>query len=369
MKQVIPFIILLIFIAILVLANNYLARRFTYYFDIVNTKTMYYVFAAITISMIGSLAAFTNATSIFGNYTYSIAAIFIGIILYLILTVFVVEIINLAVKIQPLTRGIVAISLALIVSAYGIWNATYKQVRTINIPVKNLTEEIRVMHLTDIHIGHFWGPKTLTKIVDLTNKQNPDIVFITGDLFDGKIRLSEKSLEPLKHLKAPVYFVEGNHDGYSGAAEIKKKVRNTGVTVLENDVTHFGELQIIGLNHMLADNNAVNMHATETRSTISSTLDSLNINPQQPTVLLHHSPDGIKYANKHGVDVYLAGHTHAGQLFPINYIAGLMFDYNKGLHDYNGTKIYVSQGAGTFGPPMRVGTISELSLLVLTPQI
>jgi len=85
-------------------------------------------------------------------------------------------------------------------------------------------------------------------------------------------------------------------------------------------------------------------------------------------VLLHHSPDGIKYANQHGVDLYLAGHTHAGQLFPIKYIAKLIFDYNKGLRDYNGTKIYVSQGAGTFGPPMRVGTISELTLLKLKPQ-
>ncbi len=83
--------------------------------------------------------------------------------------------------------------------------------------------------------------------------------------------------------------------------------------------------------------------------------------------MLHHSPDGIKYANEYGIDLYLAGHTHAGQLFPINYLNALLFKYNKGLSDYNGSKIFVSQGAGTFGPPMRVGTKSEISLISLMP--
>jgi predicted MPP superfamily phosphohydrolase len=90
--------------------------------------------------------------------------------------------------------------------------------------------------------------------------------------------------------------------------------------------------------------------------------------PGKPTVLLHHSPDGIQYANQHGVNLYLAGHTHAGQLFPVKYIAHLFFDYNKGLHDFKGTKMFVSQGVGTFGPPMRVGTKSEIVVITLKPE-
>ncbi|MDX1286087.1 MAG: metallophosphoesterase, partial [Draconibacterium sp.] len=255
-----------------------------------------------------------------------------------------------------------------LISSYGVWNATNKRIRKIDIPMQGLSAEIKAALLTDIHIGHFWGVNTLQKVVNKTNSQNPDVVFITGDLFDGKIRLSKSSLKPLQDLNAPVYFVEGNHDGYSGAQEIKQKLRDIGVHVLENEVRELDELQIIGLNHMLADEEAIDMHAAGIRSTIKSTLNKLNITPNKPAVLLHHSPDGIKYANQHNVDLYLAGHTHAGQIFPVNFISRWIFEYNKGLHDYKGTKMYVSQGIGTFGPPMRVGTISEISILNLIPK-
>jgi len=368
MRQLIPLLFLIIFLGTLIGANIYLSKRFSWYFGITNLRILYFSFAAITIFMIAGLIVFTNATGNFANFVYSAAAITMGFMLYLLLSVLLVDLINLMIKIPPKRIGSAAILLALTVSAYGIWNATQKRVRTVEVTMKGLQDEITAMHLTDIHIGHFWGVKTLQKIVDKTNEQNPDVVFITGDLFDGRIRLNGGSLEPLEQLQAPIYFVEGNHDGYSGAQEIKQKLREAGVTVLENEVTHFSELQIIGLNHMVADNQSVDMHANGERSNIKNTLNSLNLFPGKPTVLLHHSPDGIKYANQHGVDLYLAGHTHAGQLFPIKYIAELIFDYNKGLHVYNGTKIYVSQGAGTFGPPMRVGTISELTLLKLKPQ-
>ena len=145
-------------------------------------------------------------------------------------------------------------------------------------------------------------------------------------------------------------------------------MRETGVTVLENEVTHFSQLQIIGLNHLRADDNSFNMHANGNGATIENTFPTLNIFKGKPTILLHHSPDGIKYANEYGVDLYLAGHTHGGQLFPIKYIANLLFEYNRGLYDFNGTRIFVSQGAGTFGPPMRVGTKSEITVLTLKPE-
>jgi predicted MPP superfamily phosphohydrolase len=172
---------------------------------------------------------------------------------------------------------------------------------------------------------------------------------------------------PLTQLKAPVYFVEGNHDRYTGVETIKSLLRELGIHVLENELTNWNELQVIGLNHMRADNETYNMHAAGNHATIKSTLEKLPINPNKPAVLLHHSPDGIKYAAEHGVDLYLAGHTHGGQLFPIKYIADLIFAYNKGLYDFMGTKIFVSQGTGTFGPPMRVGTKSEMAIINLKP--
>ena len=360
-------VIMLAFFGLLIGSNIYLSRRFAWFFSFENTRSLYITFAALTIFMLVGGIAFTNGTSVISNIIYSTAAIIMGFLLYLLLSALTVDLIRIFTKWQPKVYGITTISIAAIVSLYGIWNASNTKTVRISIPVEGIKKEVKVMHLTDIHIGHFWGKNFLQQIVDKTNEQKVDVVFITGDLFDGRIRLSNENLAPLKQLRVPVYFVEGNHDGYTGAKEIKDKLRESGVIVLEDEVTSWGEFQIIGLNHMLADSTSVDMHATGERNTIQEVLSSLSIDKQIPTILLHHSPDGIKYANKKGVDVYLAGHTHAGQMFPINFLGEWIFAYNKGLHDYKGTKIYVSEGAGTFGPPMRVGTKSEITVINLTP--
>lgn len=368
MRQILPIIFLIVFLTFIVGANIYLVKRFAFYFDFKNSRLLYFGFGALTFLMIFGIAAFTNARGGVANLLYVTASIIMGFLLYLLLSVAVVDIASIFIKSVPKILGISAISLAVIVSVAGIINAQYRRISEVEIPMKGLSSEIRAAHLSDIHIGHFWGPKTLQKIVDKTNLQKPDVVFITGDLFDGKIRLSSKNLEPLTKLDAPVYFVEGNHDGYSGVVEIKDMLREIGVSVLENEVTHFNQIQIIGLDHMRATNNDPAMHGTGSKPTISSVLDELNIFPEKPTVLLHHSPDGIEIANKHGIDLYLAGHTHNGQLFPFNFIVRMIYKYNKGLKEYKGTRIYTSQGVGTFGPPMRVGTKSEIVVLTLKPE-
>ena len=119
---------------------------------------------------------------------------------------------------------------------------------------------------------------------------------------------------------------------------------------------------------MVADSGSVSPHAGSNGLTVRKVLKQLPFDRTKPTVLLHHGPNGIKYANEAGVDLYLAGHTHAGQLWPATYVAKAIFEYNKGLHDFNGTKVYVSQGTGTFGPPMRVGTNAELTILNLIAE-
>nr|NQU92609.1 hypothetical protein [Bacteroidota bacterium] len=113
---------------------------------------------------------------------------------------------------------------------------------------------------------------------------------------------------------------------------------------------------------------SVSPHSSPDGPTIQKTLGNMNIWKDQPGILLHHSPDGIKYASKAGIDLYLAGHTHAGQLWPATHMAKIMFEFNKGLHNFEGTQLYMSQGTGTFGPPMRVGTDNELTILHIKPE-
>ena len=127
-------------------------------------------------------------------------------------------------------------------------------------------------------------------------------------------------------------------------------------------------MQIVGLSHMLADRNSFDMHASEHSPTIAETLPQIKTDKDKPLVLLHHAPNGVEYAHRAGVDLYLSGHTHAGQIFPFNYLANLIFDYNRGLHTYKETLLLVSEGVGTFGPPFRLGTKSEIIRLSLVPK-
>ena len=358
---------MIVFLAFVVGANIYLSRRFGYYFGIDNLRWIYLFFALTTVFMIAGLAGFTNSVSVPGSMLYKLAATIMGVVLYMLVSALLFHLISLFVKIKPDVQGLLMLVLAVTISLYGIINAYSTRVREIEIAVKNLSSETTIMHMSDIHIGHFRGIKFLGRLVKKTNRAEPDIVVITGDLFDGRIRLKQSVLEPLEELKAPAFFIDGNHDGYTGVKKVKELVRNSGLTVLENEVIDLGHLQLVGLNHMAPDSNTVGMHDPSGKETMKSIFPKLDIKPGKPAVLLHHSPDGIEFANKAGIDVYLAGHTHAGQLFPVNFVNDLIFKYNRGLNDYRGTKIFVSPGAGTFGPPMRVGTRSEINLIKLVP--
>lgn len=361
-------ILVTVFFAILIGANIYLAKRFAFFFSFEKATLFYILFPLITIFMIVGVMGATNSISFIGHIAFIFGAVLMGFILYLLLSTIFVDLLSLVWKTKPLYYGLLAISLASLVSIYGLWNATNLRLTEVDIPINGITKPIRAAHLTDTHLGHIRRGDNLRNIVNIINSKNVDVVFFTGDLLDGRIQLKPESMDPLAELDAPVYFVEGNHDEYTGVNAIKKYLRSIGVHVLENEVITWNELQIIGLTFMVADSNGISPHAKPGGSNVANVLEKLQIDKNKPSILLHHGPNGVKYANEAGVDLYLAGHTHAGQLWPATYVAKAIFEYNRGLHNYNGTQVYVSQGTGTFGPPMRVGTNSELTFLNLKPE-
>jgi len=286
--------------------------------------------------------------------------------LYLLLSLLLLDLVNLIVNLNPVTFGVTALALATLVSFYGIINATRTVVTNFDVPVSGLSKEIKIAHLSDIHLGHFRGKAHFERLVKKATAGNPHMLVITGDLFDGKKQISAETLKPLEYLDIPVFFVEGNHDNYSGVTRIKHLLREAGVNVLENEVFQFDALQIVGLNHMKADKDTESIPPNPSAKSIEKVLEELEIEYDKPSLLLHHSPDGMKHASNAGIDLYLAGHTHAGQLFPMNHLNDLLFSYNRGLSRLNDTRIYVSRGTGTFGPPMRVGTKGEIPVITLT---
>lgn len=365
MMKLLPYIMMVIVLGILALSVIYVANKFAWIFAMASTRPMYILFSILPVFVLGTMGFFINSTGYVQHLIFKFSAIIMGIYLFMVVSFLVLDLLNLILHLSPATYGIITFSLTVIIAVGGYVNSITMRTTEHEIPIKNLKEEIKAVHLSDVHIGHFRSLGYIDKLVDRVNAQNPDVIFITGDYLDSRYALKERYFAPLNRLSAPVYFVDGNHDHMTDTDSILNMMRNAGVNVLQNEVADFKGLQVVGLIHMLADRNSNDMHASEENPTVQETLPALNIDPERPSVILHHSPSGIKYAADAGIDLYLAGHTHAGQIWPFNYIVELMYEYNRGLHTFKDTKVFVSEGVGTVGPPFRIGTKSEIVVLRL----
>ena len=299
------------------------------------------------------------------RFLYQASSITVGILLYFLLTSLLISLIHWLFPLSIIHRGLLSGGLALFISIYGIWNAWQPRVRNVKIAVPGLASNIRAVQLSDIHLGNFRGSRFLYKVADKVKDLNPEIIFNTGDLFDGRIQLKPDTLNAFKDIEAPHYFIEGNHDIHVGVNRVYALAANAGLKILKNEIAYYKDLQIIGLRYMMADSEQYDIHAAAGRMTIQSVLNDLPIDRKKPSVLLHHTPSGFQYASFHQINLMLAGHTHAGQMWPLIHIAKMIFGYNKGLYKYHDLFIYVSQGVGTMFSPMRVGTVSEITVIDL----
>ncbi len=295
-----------------------------------------------------------------------VAGYLFGFLFCLLVACLSVDIIHLFVHLSSRTWGISAFSVALILAIWGMGFSMQPKIKHITLPIANSTQPTTIVHLTDIHLGQMRGKRNLQTIVDKTNAQTPDIVVITGDLYDASYNLNSETLAPLRELKAPVYFVEGNHDIYVDSPRIKQLLREVGVRVLENEVVIEHGIQLIGLDYLRADEHTPDkMHVPTKPETIQSVLNRLPIDTALPTVALHHNPIGAEYFAQHGVDLYLAGHTHGGQFYPLIWINDIGFQYNRGLYKHDDMYVYVSPGTGATAMPLRLGEPAEITVITL----
>lgn len=370
MKYIGIVLFLMLILALLAGAIIYVSSRCTIFFSSIPKKTWIYGFAGLFIIAFLSMSIFATTANPIGKTIFIFGGITVSLFILFLFSVILTDIFNLIFKFSPHTRGYISIGLALLLTAYGIWNAYTIQVKEIEIPINGLTQEIRAVHITDVHLGNFRGKDEADKIVQKIKELNPDLIFNTGDMFDSKTHFSEGKdvLSAFRTLNIPHYFVYGNHDEHVGVEDVVNQMKKSNATVLLNEVVYFGELQIIGLNNMLVDHKTFDMHATADSETIENVLNELKIKENSPTIVLHHRPDGVKYMQEKGTDLLLAGHTHAGQIFPFTLIAKLMFGYNSGLYKYNTMDILVSEGSGTIFTPIRLGTSSQIILIKLMPN-
>src|SRR6266545_6456546 len=214
-----------------------------------------------------------------------------------------------------------------------------------------------IVQLSDVHVGPTIGRGFIEQAVKQTNALAPDLIVITGDLVDGTVEQLREHVAPLADLRAKdgVYFVTGNHEYYSGADDWLAHLTTLGIRVLRNErVDVRGLFDLAGVDDASA-RRILPHHGQDVAKAVAGR------DPSRMLVLLAHQPKAFKHAVAAGVDLQLSGHVHGGQLVPFNWLVKLDQPYVSGLHQVNDSWIYVSPGTGYWGPPMRVGTVSELT--------
>jgi uncharacterized protein len=249
--------------------------------------------------------------------------------------------------------------LALVAVVYGLVNAQRIQTKRLSLRLPNLPAAWRgriAALVSDLHLGNVHDDAFSRRIVRLLSRERPNIVFIAGDLYDGARANLRRLVEPWSALVAPdgAYFVGGNHEEFSRDANYLEAVESAGIRVLNNEKVVVDGMQIVGVHHQ----------ATTSGRRFEAILRETKLDPNCASILLVHSPHRLQIAEGAGISLQLSGHTHRGQMVPVRWIVERIFGpFAYGLHRFGRMMVYTSSGAGTWGPPMRVGTNSEIVLI------
>jgi uncharacterized protein len=301
------------------------------------------------VPLAGSLIVALVLESRFGNPLtggfFTLAMLWLGLCFLLLWILLAQQLLALAL---PLPRRVWAISVCAVaagLSLYAVVNARAITVRREPIPHLPL----RIAQLSDVHIGSI-GPSMLDDIIAKTNALKPDLILITGDLFDNANPTTRGIVPRLKGFVAPVLFTSGNHEVYTGYDNVRQMLSATQIRWLRNEAVSIESVRIIGVD---------NSYGTELLQAV------LGQTPPSPafTILMNHQPRGFDLAARHGIGLTLSGHVHNGQIWPFNFVVGLFYPYILGLHANGRGFLNVSTGTGIWGPPMRLGSHSEIVLL------
>jgi predicted MPP superfamily phosphohydrolase len=267
---------------------------------------------------------------------------------------------------------VIAGAAALLASGFGVAALRSAlgpvRVRRIEVHLPKLGADLdglTVVQLSDLHVGPTIGRQQMEDIVRRTNALAPDVVAITGDLVDGTVAELWGAVAPLGGLVARlgVFFVTGNHEYYSGAAEWVEALPGLGVRVLRNERVELSRgassLELGGVDDRSAARSGTPGHGEDLEKALAGW------DRRRPLVLLAHQPRTVFDAARMGVDLQLSGHTHGGQIWPFGALVQLQQRFLAGLGRHRDTLIYVSRGTGYWGPPMRLGAPSEITELVL----
>lgn len=214
---------------------------------------------------------------------------------------------------------------------------------------KPLAKPLRLVMLSDLHLGYHNPKAELHRWVDMINAEKPDYVLIAGDIIDISVRplIEENMAEEFKRIQAPVYACLGNHEYYTGEPLAQQFYKDAGINLLRDTSVVVGDLCIIGRD------DRTNSHRKAGAKLFAEADHS------KYTIVLDHQPYYLEQAERAGIDFQLSGHTHRGQVWPISWITDYMYECAYGEHQRGNTRYYVSSGMGIWGGKYRIGTQSE----------
>ena len=253
----------------------------------------------------------------------------------------------------------VCFGLGLLAGIGAIVNAAWVRVVRVTLNLPNLPEAWRghtAAVVSDLHLGHVRNTGFLRRIVRKLSRLHPDVLFIPGDLYDGTATDLARLSKPWAEFSAPLgaYFITGNHEQFSSPSKYLDAVRQSGIRVLENEKIILDGLQIVGVHY----------HESNNVEKFRSILRQVNLDRSVASILLVHNPHHLPVAAEAGVSLQLSGHTHRGQFFPFTAIVSRIYGkYAYGLNRFGDLAVYTSCGAGTWGPPMRLGSNPEIVLI------
>jgi predicted MPP superfamily phosphohydrolase len=274
---------------------------------------------------------------------------------------------------DPQRTGLIAFAAVLGVSVIGLVggyiNALHPRLRTLDIridkPAGGGRGSLNIVAASDIHLGTIMESRKLETIAARINALEPEIVLLPGDIVDESVSIAEEErmISALRSIRAPlgVFSVPGNHEYYGGFARNMEYLARGGVRVLQDEaVTVGGAFVLAGRKDPTA------LRFGEKRKILPEILDGAGVDRALPVILLDHQPVRLKEAEDAGVDLQLSGHTHAGQLFPLNLINKGIYEQYWGYLRKGKTHYYVSFGIGTWGPPVRTGSVPEIVRIRVT---
>ena len=248
---------------------------------------------------------------------------------------------------------------AVVAGLYGVFNASWTRITRTTVRLANLPAAWhgrRAALISDVHLGHVRNGSFLRRLVAKILREEPDAIFVAGDLYDGTAIDARRAAEPLSELVAPhgVYFVAGNHEQFGDDSKYLNAIAAAGVRVLSNEKVEVDGLQIIGVPYRSAAQHG----------RFASVLQEIGLDRDRASILLTHAPDHPEIAEAAGVSLQLSGHTHLGQFLPWSWMARRIYrQFVYGLSRIGKMQVFTSSGAGTWGPPLRLGSNPEIVML------